>query len=136
MLILDKHHNIPNLEWNSNEKAFQVKDRDPLPRAEAQCVLADVQKLILLPLVAMRSHSTRKLVKEHTGEWNDMSRLAHSGLWRVCAMTFPAEKINHNTLNITLHRMISEPCAAQLFLISLTSAIVTPLFLPSSGRSI
>ena len=69
MLILDESSNIPYLEWSASQKALQVrKDREPLPYAEAVRILQELQKLVLLPLVVMRCHSTRKLVKEHKGE--------------------------------------------------------------------
>ncbi|CAE7738604.1 unnamed protein product [Symbiodinium sp. CCMP2592] len=70
MMILDEHHNIPYLEWKSKAKALQIKkDKEALPMSEALRILKGLQqRLVLIPLVVMRFHSTRKLVKEHKGE--------------------------------------------------------------------
>ena len=127
MLVLDEHHNIPYLEWNPKEKKLQVKrDKEALPLTEAVRILQDLQKLVLLPLVIMRFHSTRKLVKEHKGEvlpmmlqvgyrtqeaqlaWTHMSRLTHSGLFRTCALTMRAEKMGRNALETAIQKLISE----------------------------
>ena len=130
MLILDEGSNIPYLEWNAGQKTLQIrKDREPLPFEEAVSIIQELQTLVLLPLVVMRFHSTRKLVKEHKGDvlpmmlqlghrtpeaqraWTHMSRLAHSGLFRTCVLSLRGEKMGRNALEIALHKMISEPCA-------------------------
>eukprot|EP00439_Symbiodinium_sp_Y106_P029634 s6610_g3.t1 len=96
MLVLGEHHNVPYLDWNAAEKKLQIKkDREALPLDEARRILTELKRLTLLPLVVMRFHSTRKMVKEHKGEvlpmmlqighrtteaqrtWEHLSRLAH-----------------------------------------------------------
>ena len=155
MLILDEGSNIPYLEWNAGQKTLQIrKDREPLPFEEAVGIIQELQKLVLLPLVVMRFHSTRKLVKEHKGDvlpmmlqlghrtpeaqraWAHMSRLAHSGLFRTCVLSLRGEKMGRNALEIALHKMISEPCAVCNCPTPQTFAIATPAFFLSSGPTI
>ena len=127
MLILDEHHNIPYLEWDPKAKTLRIKkDKEALPMAEATRILKDLQRLVLIPLVVMRFHSTRKLVKEHKGEilpmmlqigyrtpeaqlaWNHLSRLTRSGLFRTCALSFRAEKMGRSALEVAIQRLLSE----------------------------
>ena len=50
-MILEEHHNIPYLGWNSKAKALQIKkDKEALPMSEALRILKDLQRHGAYPL--------------------------------------------------------------------------------------
>ena len=99
-------------------------------------IIQELQTLVLLPLVVMRFHSTRKLVKEHKGDvlpmmlqlghrtpeaqraWTHMSRLAHSGLfphvrplpsWRENGSQCPGDRVAQDDLRAVRRLQLLSP---------------------------